>query len=112
MILTVSLSANSHLDVESREFPYMDSISRKPEARRSTRVRAQISLRITSLDATTEFSERCQTLVVNMQGCGIRLSRSLDPGTAVLLEELPNGQTATAQVAHSVPLGVGTKDWL
>ena len=46
--------------------------------RRSTRIRAQIPLRITSLDPAVTFSEAGHTLVLNTQGCGVRLSRALE----------------------------------
>ncbi len=81
------------------------------EDRRSTRIRAQIPLRVTSMDAHAPFSEACHTLVVNIQGCGVRLSRPLRPGQEVCLDELPTGKTVTARVANSVPLGSGGK-WL
>jgi hypothetical protein len=80
------------------------------EARRSTRIQAQIPLCLSSVDPSISFSEQCHTLVVNLQGCGVRLSRSLERGVAVLLDELPTGITATAVVANSVPLGAGS--WL
>jgi hypothetical protein len=80
--------------------------------RRSTRIRAQIPLRVTALDATAPFSETCYTLVINSQGCGVRLSRSLKPGMEVFLDELPTGKRATARVANSVPLGSGSKCWV
>ncbi len=79
--------------------------------RRSTRIRAQISLRVTSLGATNPFSEAGHTLVVNPQGCGVRLARPLKPGTEIFLDELPTGTRATARVANCVPLGTGSKCW-
>jgi hypothetical protein len=81
-------------------------------ARRGTRIRAQLPLRVTSLNPSIEFTERCHTLVVNPQGCGVRLSRPLEPGLQVDLDELPTGHTITARVANCVPLGSGGKYWL
>jgi hypothetical protein len=81
-------------------------------ARRGTRIRAQLPVRVTSLDPSSEFTERCQTLVVNPQGCGVRLSRPLNPGLQVDLDELPTGQTVAAMVVNCVPLGTGGKFWL
>ena len=81
-------------------------------ARRSTRIRAQIPFRLTSLDPATPFSEQCHTLVVNTEGCGVRLTRPLDAGLPVLLDELPGGTSAPAQVANCVPLGTGGSYWL
>src|SRR5438445_12226066 len=45
--------------------------------RRCTRIRTQIPLRLTRLDTAVRTSERCYTLVVNPQGCGVRLSTPL-----------------------------------
>lgn len=81
-------------------------------ARRSTRIRAQIPFRLVSLDAAIPFSEHCHTLVVNTEGCGVRLSRPLEAGMPVLLDELPGGTSAPARVANCVPLGTGSKYWL
>ena len=80
--------------------------------RRSTRIRAQIPLRVTSLDPAIQFSESGHTLVVNTQGCGVRLSRALEPGLAVSLDELPARQSVTARIANCVPLGSGGQWWM
>jgi len=91
----------------------MDSTEKSTEAaRRSTRIRAQIPLRVTCLDAANPFSEAAHTLVINTQGCGVRLTRPLKPGTEVFLDELPTAKRATARVANCVPLGVGSKCWV
>jgi len=79
-------------------------------ARRSTRIRAQIPLRVTSLEGTSPLSEQCHTLIVNTQGCGVRLSQPMEPGVAVRLDELPTGIVVEGQVANCVPLG--PKHWL
>jgi hypothetical protein len=79
-------------------------------SRRSTRIRAQIPLRVTSLEAHDSFSESCHTLVVNTQGCGVRLSRPMEAGAAVRLDEMPSGQAVEGLVANCVPLG--PKHWL
>jgi hypothetical protein len=80
--------------------------------RRSTRIRAQIPFRLTRLDTDVRTSERCYTLVVNPQGCGVRLSKPLEPGVPVELDELPGGTSVTARVANCVPLGTEGKYWL
>lgn len=77
-----------------------------------TRLRAQIPLRVTSLDPTTRFSEPCHTLLVNPNGCGVRLPRSLKPGMRVRVEELPSGETVTATVASNSRISEGGKYWL
>lgn len=80
--------------------------------RRSTRIRAQIPLRVTSLDPEIEFSEHCHTLVVNTQGCGVRLSQAVEPGLPVTLDELPTGKSVMARVANCVPIGNEGKYWV
>jgi hypothetical protein len=91
----------------------MESSEQKTESTsRITRIRAQIPLRVTSMDAHAPFSESAHTLVVNTMGCGVRLSRSLEPGQTILLDELPTGKSAIARVANCVPLGAGSAYWL
>lgn len=81
-------------------------------ARRPTRIRAQIPIRVRSLDAAPGFSEECHTLVVNPNGCGVRLRRALELGCRVMLEQLPGGNQAPAVVGNCVPLGTDGKYWL
>lgn len=91
----------------------MPSDAKSYEAqRRSTRIRAQIPFRLTSLDPAVEFSEQCHTLIVNTQGCGVRLTHRLDPGVEVRLDELPTGSVVTARVANCVPIGAEGKYWV
>ncbi|MGH9502441.1 MAG: hypothetical protein ACRD20_06290 [Terriglobales bacterium] len=80
--------------------------------KRSTRIRAQIPLRVTSLDPEAPFSESGHTLVLNPQGCGVRLSRALEAGLAVSLDELPTRMRVTARIANCVPLGAGGQWWM
>ena len=91
----------------------MDSTEKPVDSgRRSTRIRAQILLRITGLDPATPFSETGHTLVLNTQGCGVRLSCALEPGMAVSLDDLPTGKSVTARIANCVPLGTGGQWWM
>jgi hypothetical protein len=91
----------------------MEATEKSPESsRRSTRIRAQIPFRLTSLDPAVELFEHCHTLVVNTQGCGVRLSRALEPGMAVRLDELPTGKAVNARVANCVSLGTEGKYFL
>ncbi len=91
----------------------MDSTTNSHDSpRRCTRVRTQIPLRLTRLNTAVRTSERCYTLVVNPQGCGVRLSTPLEAGVPVQLDELPGGTSATARVANCVPLGAEGKYWL
>src|SRR5690349_14765592 len=90
----------------------METAEKNYEAeRRSTRIRAQIPLHLRGLDPTAEFSESCHTLILNAQGCGVRLERAVEPGREVELD-LPTGLTVKALVANCVPLGHDGKHWL
>ena len=82
------------------------------EARRSTRIRTQIPIRVVSADPRFAFSEHCHTLMVNLEGCGIRLLRPLEPGLPVSLEDLPCGRSVPARVANCAPLGDQGRYWL
>jgi len=77
-----------------------------------TRVRVEIPVRLTTLAPAPLFAEQSHTLVVNPQGCGVKLSKALEPGTRVLLDGLPGGAQATARVANCLPLGAEGKAFL
>ena len=81
------------------------------QRRRGTRIRAQIPLRLTSLDPTSIFSENCHTLVVNPQGCGVRFHRPLKPGLRVRVDGLPGVPSTTARVTANVPPRQGSRYW-
>jgi hypothetical protein len=67
---------------------------------------------VASTGSTPSFSESCRTLVVNPQGCGVRLSRPLPVGIVVRLEGLPGGNPVLARVGHCSSLGKYEKSWL
>jgi hypothetical protein len=67
---------------------------------------------VTSIDPALSFSGPARTLVVNPQGCGVRLNRALEPGTAVRLEKLPGGHRVTGRVANCCPIGADGKFYL
>src|SRR2546428_13448234 len=77
--------------------------------RRCTRIRTQIPLRLTRLDTAVRTSERCYTLVVNPQGCGVRLSTPLEAGGPVEPAGLAGGTRAAGRGANCGPLGAGGK---
>jgi hypothetical protein len=70
-----------------------------------TRLRVEVGLRLATLAPAPLFAEECQTLVVNPQGCGVKLSRALEVGTRVLLDGLPGGLQATGRVANCLAVG-------
>jgi len=81
-------------------------------ARRSTRLRVEIPIAVTSLDRLHPFAEKCVALVVSCQGCGFRTSRALQLETPIFLSDLPGGGSVTARVASCVPLGHDGQDYL
>jgi hypothetical protein len=89
----------------------MEILSRRT-ARRSTRLRVEIPLTVTSLDRKHSFSAKCVALVVSPQGCGFRASQALPLETPVLLADLPCGGSASARVATCLPLGTDGKHFL
>ena len=80
--------------------------------RRSTRLRVEISLLLTSMDRRHPLSAQCVALLVSPQGCGLRASQALPIETPVLLGNLPNGTTASGRVANCLPLGNDGKYFL
>src|SRR5713226_4197120 len=80
--------------------------------RRSTRIRVEIPISVTSLDRVHPFAERCVAVVVSGQGCGFRSSRALQIETPIFLSDLPGGGSVTARVASCLPLGSDGKYFL
>lgn len=80
--------------------------------RRSTRIRVEIPVNVTSLDRMRQFAEKCVVLIVSAQGCGLRSSRALQMETPILLSDLPGGGSVTARVANCLPLGNDGKYFL
>ena len=80
--------------------------------RRSTRLRVEIPVMVTSLDRVHPFSERCVALVVSAQGCGFRSPHALPLETPVLLGELPAGGGTSGRVASCLPLGGDAQSFL
>ncbi len=78
--------------------------------RRSTRIRWEIPVRISTVDSAA-FSETCETVSVNAHGCGLISTTPLDRGTRVKLTGLPENGEASAHVADVVPLGE-ERSWL
>jgi hypothetical protein len=75
------------------------------QQRRSTRVRVQIPLTITSLDRRHPLSAECVALVVSAQGCGVQASQPLPIETPILLGPLPGGESSAGKVASCLPIG-------
>src|SRR5271157_4492702 len=80
--------------------------------RRSTRLPLEVPVLVTSLDPTRQFSEQCNTTLVNAHGCGLIVSRALASGIPVRLEIISAKRHTTARVSEVVPLGGDPETWL
>ena len=80
--------------------------------RRSTRVRVEIPVSVTSLDRMRPFAEKCVVVLVSAQGCGFRSSHALQLETPIILSDLPSGGSVTARVANCLPMGADGKEFL
>jgi len=89
----------------------MDVKTARP-VRRSTRLRVNIPVLLTSMDRRNAFSEECIVVVASPQGCGLRCSRELPVGTPIMLSNLPKGGSVTASVANCLPLGNSGNQYL
>ena len=91
----------------------MSSTPQKTPARRGTRVPCEINVTLISLDPVCQFSEQCQIILINPQGCAARSRHPLQIGTAVELDGLPALKTrVTARVVNCISLGEYVKLWL
>lgn len=77
--------------------------------RRSSRVAAELPIRVTSL-AGTYFSEVCKTLVVNAHGCALQAPVKFDPGIPLRFHS-KDGRETTARVVSCQPLGPDNRSW-
>ena len=80
--------------------------------RRSTRIRWQIPIQITSVDPRVPFNETCETVAVNAHGCGVICHTPLEKGTPVKLGLLPDNREVMAHIADVVKLGEDGRAWL
>lgn len=77
--------------------------------RRSSRVPTALPILVTSLDGA-QFSEVCETLVVNAHGCAILTRVKLDTGVPLHLHS-KDGREATAHVVSCQPTGPDNRSW-
>lgn len=80
-----------------------------PTLRRSSRVPAAVPILVTSLEGR-QFSEVCETLVVNAHGCAILTRVKLDSGVPLHLHT-KEGREATAHVVSCQPNDSETRTW-
>jgi hypothetical protein len=69
-----------------------------------------IPIRVTSLQPDAQFSEVCETLVVNAHGCAMRSPIKLDPGVPVQFRS-KEGRETMARVVACDPMDSGEEGW-
>jgi hypothetical protein len=79
------------------------------EFRRSSRVAAELPIRVTSL-AGTYFSEMCKTLVVNAHGCALQTPVKFESGVPLRFHS-KDGRETTARVISCQPIGPDNRTW-
>src|ERR1022692_4154553 len=79
--------------------------------RRSSRVPVNVSVLVTSMDPGAQFSEVCQTLVVNAHGCAMRSPIKLEAGVPLHFHS-QEGRETTAQVVFCQPIGADRQGWM
>src|SRR5262249_47380729 len=98
----------------SRHLPLRGTVTMQNETlsaefRRSSRVAAELPIRVTSL-AGTYFSEMCKTLVVNAHGCALQTPVKFDPGIPLRFHS-KDGRETTAHVVSCQPIGPDHRSW-
>jgi hypothetical protein len=89
---------------------YMPTANLAETPRRSARVPITIPIRVTSLQPEAQFSEVCETLVVNAHGCALRSPIQLDPGVPVQFRSR-EGREAMARVVACEPMASAEEGW-
>lgn len=79
------------------------------DLRRSSRVPAAVPILVTSLEGT-QFSEVCETLVVNAHGFAVLTRVKLDAGVPLHLHS-KDGRETTARVVSCEPVGAEAQGW-
>ncbi len=89
-----------------------DSISTNVKTRSGTRVPCDIPVTVISLDPLYPFSELCRIILVNANGCTVRISRPAETGTPVRLQGLSVSKAVTARVTSCISLGKHERSFL
>ena len=87
----------------------MQTVNSPTSLRRSSRVQAAVPILVTSLEGK-QFSEVCETLVVNAHGFAIQTRVKLDSGVPLHLHS-KEGRETTARVVCCQPIDSGTQGW-
>src|SRR6267143_3375210 len=82
-----------------------------PTLRRSSRVPVTLPILVTSLEPGAQFSEVCETLVVNAHGCAMRSPMKLENGVPLHFHH-QDGRETTAQVVSCQPIATDRHSWM
>jgi hypothetical protein len=82
-----------------------------PTLRRSSRVPVTLPILVTSLEPGAQFSEVCETLVVNAHGCAMRSPIKLENGVPLHFHH-QDGRETTAQVVSCQPIDADRHSWM
>jgi hypothetical protein len=88
----------------------MHSANLPDTSRRSSRVPITVPILVTSLEPGSQFSEVCETLVVNAHGCALRSPVLLKNGARMQFHS-KDGRETTAQVVDCQPIGSDQPGW-
>ncbi len=80
-------------------------------SRRSSRVPIALPILVTSLEPDADFSEVCETLVVNAHGCALRSPMRLEAGVPVQFQS-KEGNWTMAHIVDCQPIGSGRQGWM
>src|SRR6201993_3329661 len=88
----------------------MQNSSASASLRRSSRVSVNVPVLVTSLEPGAQFSEVCETLVVNAHGCAMRTPVKLD-AEGLLHFHSKDGRETTAKAVSCQPLDPEKDGW-
>src|SRR5438067_571676 len=88
----------------------MHSATLPDSLRRSSRVPVNVPILVTSLEPDSDFSQLCETMVVNAHGCALRSPVRLKTG-ASLQFHTNDGRQTTARVVDCQPIGPNQLGW-
>ncbi len=79
--------------------------------RRSSRVKMNLPILVTSTEPQPTFSEVCETMMVNAHGCSLRANNKLDAGSSVQFQTKDSNWTM-AHIVDCQPLNHGRTSWM
>src|SRR5262249_57942260 len=106
MCVTVLGRVNLATTRSSRKGLFMHSANFPDPSRRSSRVQVNVPILVTSLEPDGNYSEVCETMVVNAHGCALSAPRPLEVGNLVQFQR-KEGREIVAHLVDCQPMGLG-----